>query len=121
LTATARSPESRQARVITVARERAAKTVAITAFLEEAEPRMVVLRGVQMTAPGDSFEWDFGAGTASVAPPAPFTGTATFSRRVGGGTLLAGSLRVPILGAKPVSMAGPAFQAVLHHGTQHEE
>jgi hypothetical protein len=120
LTAVARSKGSRQTRVITVARELAAKSVAITAFLEEVEPQMVILRGAQMTAPGRSFEWDFGTGAATVGPPAPFTGTASFSRHPGGGTILAGSLRVPILGGKPVSMAGPAFHAVLHHGTQHE-
>jgi hypothetical protein len=121
LTATARSKVSHQARVITVAREIAASQVAITAFLEEVSPEMVTLRGAEMTAPGRSFEWDFGAGTATVAPPAPFTGTASFIRRGDGRTLLTGSLRVPILGGKPVMMAGAAFHAILHHGTQHQE
>ena len=121
LTATARSKASRQARVITVARELAAKQVSITAFMEEVDPEMVILRGAQMTAPGRSFEWDFAAGTATVAPPPPFTGTASFLRRGAGRTLLTGSLRVPILGGKPVRMAGAEFHVVLHHGTQHEE
>jgi hypothetical protein len=110
-----------QIRVIRVGREANKKGV-ISAFLEEGGEGMTVLRGAARHVDARAFEWDFAAGTAKLSPLAPFTGGARFTRRAGGRPLWTGSLRVPILGeAKPVSMAGAAFRAVLHHGLPHDD
>lgn len=110
----------RQVRAITVSRGKTAKEAALYAALVENDHGMGVLRGVQMSAPAGVFEWDFDAGTATVAPPAPFAGTATFTRRADGHKLFSGSLRVPILGSGTVRMAGGAFHATLHRGTPND-
>jgi hypothetical protein len=106
----------RQLRAITVTRDKTAKEASLYAALIEDDHGMGVLRGVQMSAPARAFEWDFDAGTATVAPPAPFAGTATFTRRADGRKLFTGSLRVPILGGGTVRMAGRDFHATLHRG-----
>jgi hypothetical protein len=59
------------------------------------------------------FVFDHKAGTARVDPPFPFTGTATFKRRKGR-DLWRSTLRVPLLGADPLSLRGRGFRARLH-------
>jgi hypothetical protein len=59
-----------------------------------------------------AFEFDHQAGVAKVEPPQPFTGTATYKRRKGR-DLWSSSLRVPLLGADPVSLRGREFRARL--------
>jgi hypothetical protein len=122
LTALAGSRASHRARVITVSREANAKTGEVSAFLEEGDSKLAILRGLALTAGGRAFEWDFDAGTATVRPPAPFTGSATLTRRADGKALFTGSLRVPILGQKrSAKMAGAEFRAKLHRGTPHDD
>jgi hypothetical protein len=106
----------RRVRVLTASRQETSKEASFNAALVEAGHGMGVLRGVQMSAPARAFEWDFDAGTATVSPPAPFAGTATFKRRADGRKLFTGSLRVPILGSGTVRMAGKGFHATLHRG-----
>lgn len=60
-----------------------------------------------------TFAFDHKAGTARVNPPYPFTGTATFKRRKGR-DLWRSTLRVPLLGAKPLNLRGRGFRASLH-------
>jgi hypothetical protein len=122
LTALAGSRASHRARVVTVSRGENAKTGGVSAVLEEGDNKLGIVRGLYLTAGARAFEWDFDAGTATVRPPAPFTGTATLVRRADGQALFTGSLRVPIVGQKrPVRMAGAEFRAKLHHGTPHDE
>lgn len=45
----------------------------------------------------------------TVAPPSPFSGTATLQQNSDGTNGWAGSLSVPMLGLGPVALAGPAF------------
>lgn len=59
-----------------------------------------------------TFAFDHKAGTASVNPPYPFTGSATFKRRKGR-DLWRSTLRVPLLGANPLSLRGRGFRASL--------
>jgi len=64
--------------------------------------------------PGPSaFVFDHEAGTATVRPPHPFTGNATFKRRPRGPDLWRSSIRVPLLGADPISFRGRAFRVSL--------
>jgi hypothetical protein len=106
----------RQLRAITASRGKTAKEATLYAALVQNDHGMGVLRGVQMSAPARAFEWDFAAGTATVSPPAPFAGTANFTRRSDGRKVFSGSLRVPILGLGSVRMAGKGFHSTLHRG-----
>ena len=82
------------------------------ALREERRGPMVVMRGAQVYGGAADFEWDLGAGTATLDPPAPFSGRA-FYKREGRGAGWTGSLRVPIFGGPPMRLTGPAFLAHL--------
>lgn len=51
--------------------------------------------------------------TASVKPPPPFSGTATYSREPGADPQWRGSLGIELPGAGRVALTGPRFEAVL--------
>lgn len=95
--------------------------LAIDGFLSERLEGVTISRGVQMTAPSSAFQRNLTAGTATVRPPAPFTGTAQFARRAHGRPAWTGSLRMPIFGGDPVRLAGPGLRAALHKGTFQDE
>jgi hypothetical protein len=78
---------------------------------------MLVERGAEVAAGRGAFRWDLGAGTAQVAPPAPFTGSAEFKRRPHGKPIWRGSLSVPVLGGKRMRLTGPGFEASLGKGS----
>jgi hypothetical protein len=118
LTATAKETKKgfRKLRALEVIGEKSGDQE-LFALVAEKDHGVAVLRGVQAAAP-HVLEWDFDAGTASVRPPPPLTGSARLSRRADGSWTFTGSLRVPILGEpKPVAMVGSVFKAVVHHGT----
>ncbi|HXF30021.1 MAG TPA: hypothetical protein VN522_00775 [Solirubrobacterales bacterium] len=96
--------------------------IGIFAYFAERQEGVEIARGVQMSAPSSAFHWNLAAGTASLHPPAPFTGSAKFTRRGhdGHGTWT-GSLAMPILGGEPVKVAGSAFSAFMHKGTPQDE
>ncbi len=96
--------------------------VAIDAFLSEKREGMGVARGVQLTAGSSAFRWNLKKGTATLRPPAPFTGSATFTRHGhdGHGTWR-GSLGMPILGGEPVELTGREFRAFIHQGVPQDE
>lgn len=56
------------------------------------------------------FEFDNRLGTASVDPPAPFAGSASYRRRPGADRW-SGTLTVPLLGLGRIRLAGPGFVA----------
>jgi hypothetical protein len=111
----------RRLRTVTVSRGKAAGTAEVSVELAEIGPDVSVVCGVQATVPGQAFEWDFTAGTATVSSPAPFAGTATFTRLADGGKPFTGSLRARVLGGETIHFAGAGFQATLHHGIPHVE
>lgn len=96
--------------------------VAVFATLAERREGMVVARGVQLAAGSRAFRWNMEKGTATLRPPAPFTGSATFTRHGhdGHGTWR-GSLVMPILGGEPVELAGREFRAFIHKGVPQDE
>lgn len=96
--------------------------VAVFGTLAEEREGMTVARGVQLAAGSGAFRWNLEQGTATLRPPAPFTGSATFTRRGhdGHGTWK-GSLGMPILGGEPVELAGGAFRAFIHKGVPQDE
>jgi hypothetical protein len=96
--------------------------VVLDAYLAERREGMGVARGVQLTARSSAFRWNLEKGTATLRPPAPFTGSATFTRRGhdGHGTWR-GSLGMPIFGGEPVELAGREFRAFIHKGVPQDE
>ncbi len=96
--------------------------VALYATLAEAREGMTVARGVQLAAGASAFRWSLERGTATLRPPAPFTGSATFTRHGhdGHGTWK-GSLGMPIFGGEPVKLAGNEFRAFIHKGVPQDE
>jgi hypothetical protein len=77
----------------------------------EKRGRMSVARIAGVRAPASAFAFDQAAGTATVAPPAPFSGSASLQRNADGSKAWAGPLSVDVLGADPVTLAGPRFKA----------
>jgi len=124
LEASAGSLGKRMIREVTVFDEgqQGRRRVIVYATLGEAREGMVVARGVQLTAGLGAFHWNLKAGTATLRPPAPFTGSATFTRHghKGHGTWK-GSLAMPILGGEAVGLAGGEFRAFIHRGVPQDE
>jgi hypothetical protein len=102
--------------------QRGPHNVVVDTYLGEEREGISVARGVQLAAGSGAFRWNLEKGTATLRPPAPFTGWATFSRRGKGrpGTWK-GSLGMPILGGDPVRLAGAAFHAAIHKGLPQDE
>jgi hypothetical protein len=96
--------------------------VVLYATLAEAREGMVVARGVQLGAGPGAFRWNPETGIATLRPPAPFTGSATFTRHGHNGHgIWSGSLGMPILGGEPVELAGHEFRAFIHKGVPQDE
>lgn len=96
--------------------------VSLFATLSELREGMSVARGVQLRAGSGAFRWNREKGTATLRPPAPFTGSATFTQNGHNGHgIWRGSLGMPILGGEPVELAGRAFRASIHKGVPQDE
>jgi hypothetical protein len=87
------------------------------AFRQEKLEGMVIARGVQTSGGLGTFRWDLDAGTARLDPPAPFLGSAVLRPRSSGPPSWSGSLRVPVLGGKPIRLAGPGMVSELDAGS----
>jgi hypothetical protein len=81
--------------------------------LTEHRESMTIFRLAALTAPASTFNFNHAKGTASVHPPWPFSGSASFKRRRRGSPAWSGSLKVQQLGADPIALAGPGFRASL--------
>lgn len=96
----------------------------VVVFATQVERRegLAIARGVQLAAGSGAFRWNLAKGTATLRPPAPFTGSATFTRHGndGHGTWK-GSLGMPIFGGEPVELAGGKFRAFIHKGVPQDE
>jgi hypothetical protein len=88
--------------------------VYFNALREEERGDMEVIRGVQRWGGAASFQWDLGAGTATVEPPGPISGRAVYHSEGHGKASWRGSLSAPVLGSpRPLRLAGSAFSANL--------
>ncbi|HEY5053567.1 MAG TPA: hypothetical protein VII45_09190 [Solirubrobacterales bacterium] len=74
--------------------------------IDERSGEMAISRSVETVAPPNAFVYDTRAGTATIRPPAPFSGSATYSRHsaIGG---WAGDLSVDFPGRSDVKLGGP--------------
>jgi hypothetical protein len=80
----------------------------------ERRGRMTIYRSAGVTAPAETFTvTPLGAGpvSATVAPPAPFSGTATYERDPGGTGAWSGDLRVELPGLGEVPLTGSSYRA----------
>ncbi|HST68731.1 MAG TPA: hypothetical protein VLI94_03625 [Solirubrobacterales bacterium] len=86
--------------------------VAFVGVKFEKREKMEITRGISVLARPGRFVFDHDAGTASIDPPRPFTGTATYKRRPGR-DLWRSTLRVPLFGAPPLHIRGKKVVANL--------
>lgn len=75
------------------------------------EERMTISRFVGSEAPRMAFKFDDALDSATVTPPAPFSGTARFRNDSDGTSFWTGSLKAPVPGLGRVRLAGPGFHA----------
>jgi hypothetical protein len=84
-------------------------------FLAGAEEHKAAMRIVReagvFKGPASAFLVDPKAGTATVQPPFPFSGSATLANNPDGSQSWTGSLSVELLGVGPVSLIYPTFKA----------
>jgi len=86
----------------------------VAAIGERLGGRLSAVRSISADAPIDAFALTEEAGSvtsATVSPPAPFTGTATFQRTAGSKGSWSGSLVGDFPGRSNVALAGPKFSA----------
>jgi len=74
---------------------------------------MEITRVTSASAGASAFAFDHAAGTATLRPPQPFSGHATYRHRSHARELWRSTIQVPLLGADPLRPDGPGFRAVL--------
>jgi hypothetical protein len=89
-----------------------------TASIEERRGSVTIERGIGAKAGPGTFEYDVPAGIATVSPPAPFDGEATFRRGPGKRTSWHGDLTVDFPGRAGVSLTGSGARASLVRAVQ---
>lgn len=70
-----------------------------------------IARSAAATGPAGDFIFDSTLSSATVTPPPPFSGSATFQRNPGGSAGWTGSLSVSLPGLPRVRLAGPRFRS----------
>jgi hypothetical protein len=83
---------------------------------EDSEGSIGIVRFVLASASPSAFAFDDSLASASVAPPAPFSGTGAFQHGPGSTKSWDGSLAVSFLGAPHVSLTGAPFNVQLTRG-----
>jgi hypothetical protein len=82
-------------------------------FAAERAEQMSILRSVAAVGSAGDFLFDNALTSATVSPPAPFTGTGGFQRNSDGSTDWTGTLSVPVAGLGMVRLTEPGFRAEL--------
>lgn len=78
--------------------------------IESPRPGLMILRSAAVTAPRSTFSYRGDLTSATLQPPAPFSGEATFSARR---ERLSGDLAVSFPGTSPQPLTGPKFETRL--------
>ncbi|HEY4778185.1 MAG TPA: hypothetical protein VIH47_01165 [Solirubrobacterales bacterium] len=91
----------------------AAGEAVFIASVSERHGQVKISRAVSASGPATDFLFDHALNTATVAPSAPFTGSANFQRNPDGTASWTGDLATTFLGLGEVGLAGPAFKASL--------
>jgi hypothetical protein len=79
----------------------------------ETREEMEIVRATQARGPASAFAFDHAEGTATLRPPRPLSGRASFKALPDGRSLWRSTIRVPLLGAEPIDTGGPGFVASL--------
>lgn len=87
--------------------------VFFVAGTRERSGRVEIARLAYAIGTSHAFAVQPGLGAATVSPPHPFTGTASFLRNADGSTAWSGNLAVPLPGAGIVPLTGAGFRADL--------
>lgn len=87
--------------------------VKLQADLVERRGRIQIIRAVEQTLPGSVFTFDPKLRSASLRPPPPFSGAATFRRYAKPRNRWTGNLAVDFPGRSNVALAGARFRAAL--------
>lgn len=88
------------------------KSIFLGVKLEKREG-MEIVRATEAHGPASAFDFDHAAGTATLRPPAPFSGHAGFAARPRPRGLWRSTIRVPLLGANRIDTGSPGFRATL--------
>lgn len=117
----ARSATKKQAIYLQANQNYPGAPVYLETSIEERHAGLVVSREVAGYYPPDAFEFAPSLGSATLTPPAPFAGYATFYRNAKPANRLTGNLTVDLPGRADVSLAGGRFKAALVHAKRTEE
>jgi hypothetical protein len=117
----ARSASKRRTLFLQANKNHQAARVHLEASIEERRPGLVVTREVRGYFPPEAFDFGSPLRTASLSPPAPFAGRATFRRKASLANRWTGNLSVDFPGRANVSLAGGRFKAALVHAKRTEE
>jgi hypothetical protein len=85
-------------------------------FESEKTEGMSILRTITASAPAKDFIFDSAFKSATVTPPSPFTGKASYQHNPDGSGTWSGTLAVPVSGLGVVPLVGPTFQSRLNEG-----
>lgn len=95
---------------------------AFYAGLDELHERVVIERTIWTKLAASQFRWNLKTGTATVRPPAPFSGRLYFHRHPkGGAASITGTLRGPTLAGPELTLAGRHFKAALTKELPYDE
>jgi hypothetical protein len=98
---------------LTVRKSRPGAAAVISARLSEYENGISIERTVARWIPGTDFVYDSTLRTATVTPPAPFSGSAQFDLGEKAGRRWSGDLTADFPGRSDVALAGPLLRATL--------
>ena len=115
LTATARKRLGRVS--LQVNQNHPGARVKAQASIDERRGRLQVHRAIEETFPATAFHFDPQLRSASLNPPAPFSGSALFRRDAKAGNQWTGSLAVDFPGNSDVSLTGASFKTHLRHAS----
>jgi hypothetical protein len=88
---------------------------AFAAATRERRAGIEILRKVSVSATPDSFVFDDNLSTATIRPPAPFAGSAAFTRNADGSGSWSGDLAVDLPGRADLPLTSPEFEVVFRH------
>jgi len=111
----ARDGGAHRTRFLQVYQNRPDGPLKIEADLEERRDGMIIDRTAEDFYPGSGLHFDSKLRSATLAPPAPFSGSATFHRNAKPANRWTGNLTLDFPGRADVPMAGGAFKATLVH------
>jgi hypothetical protein len=83
-------------------------------FEREQQEGMTITRSTLVRAPASAFELDRATGSATLRPPSPLSGRASFEPLTHGRGLWRSTIRVPMLGSDPIDTGAPGFAALLY-------